>query len=204
MMFTENKKRFARRSALSVAMLALSIVSLGLVPNFKSVVHASPGSECSDDCQEQLTAARAATAQYHNESKALANGFISTFQCVSVPGLGAMGVHYINPARMMNTTVTASEPETLLYLRQGDGTMRLVGLEYVAPVLSNGIPWFGGPSNPPPVIDNAAPVLFGRTFDGPMPGHGPGQPWHYSLHVWAWRDNPYGLFVPFNPKLSCQ
>jgi len=203
-MFTENKKRFAQRSALIVAMLALSTVSLGLVPNFKPVVHASPGSECSDDCQEQLTAARAATAPYHNESKALADGFISTFECVEVPGLGAMGVHYINPARMMNTIVTASEPETLLYLRQGDGTMRLVGLEYYAPVLSNGIPWFGGPTNPPPVIDNPAPVLFGRAFDGPMPGHEPGQPWHYDLHVWAWRDNPYGLFVPFNPKLKCQ
>ena len=164
---------------------------------------AKSGDECPDDCQEQLTEARIATAAYHDESKALADGFVSTVQCVQVPGLGAMGVHYINPARMMDTDVEASQPETLLYIRQGDGLMRLVGLEYYAPVLSNGQPWFGGRNAPPPVIDNPAPVLFGRTFDGPMPGHGPGQPWHYSLHVWAWRHNPRGLFFPFNPKLSC-
>ena len=182
-MFTKTNQRFAKRLALAVAFLALFAVSLSLTPFFKAVVQASPGGDCPDDCQEQLTEARAATAQYHNESKALADGFFSTFECVSVPGLGAMGVHYVNPARSMDISVSASQPETLLYIRQSDGTMRLVGLEYVAPVLSNGIPWFGGPSNPPPVIDNAAPVLFGRTFDGPMPGHGPGQPWHYDLHV---------------------
>jgi hypothetical protein len=203
-MFTETNKGFVKRLALALALLALFTASIGLIPFFKTVVHASPGNECPDDCQEQLTAARAATAQYHNESKALADGFFSTFECVAAPGLGAMGVHYINPARMMNTSVDASEPETLLYIRQNDGTMRLVGLEYFAPVLSNGIPWFGGPNSPPPVVDNPAPVLFGQTFDGPMPGHGPGQPWHYDLHVWAWRDNPRGLFFPFNPKLSCQ
>ena len=203
-MFTKTNKRFVKRSALTVALLALFAVSLGVTTFFKAVAQASPSGDCSDDCQEQLTEARAATAQYHNESKALADGFFSTFECVSVPGLGAMGVHYVNPARSVDISVAVSQPETLLYIRQDDGTMRLVGLEYVAPVLSNGIPWFGGPSDPPPVIDNAAPVLFGRTFDGPMPGHGPGQPWHYDLHVWAWRDNPRGLFFPFNSKLICQ
>ena len=203
-MFTETNKRFVKRSALAVALLALFAVGLSLTPFFKAVVQASPSGDCPDDCQEQLTEARAATAQYHNENKALADGFFSTFDCVSVPGLGAMGVHYVNPARSMDISVTASQPETLLYIRQDDGTMRLVGLEYVAPVLSNGIPWFGGPNNPPPVIDNAAPVLFGRTFDGPMPGHEPSQPWHYDLHVWAWRDNPRGMFFPFNSKLTCQ
>jgi len=204
MMFTERKKQFVKRATVAAALLALLAVGLSLIPSLRAVVHASAGSECSDDCQEQLTTARAATAQYHNESKALADGFLSTLECVEVPGLGAMGVHYVNPARMMDTSVNASQPEALLYIRQSDGTMRLVGLEYVAPVLSNGLPWFGGPSNPPPVIDNPAPMLFGRSFDGPMPGHEPGQPWHYDLHVWAWRDNPNGLFFPFNSKLRCQ
>ena len=203
-MFTKTHKRFVKRSTLIVALLAVFVVSLGVTPFFKAEVQALASSECNDDCQEQLTEARAATAGYHNENQALADGFFSTFECVSVPGLGAMGVHYVNPARSMDISVAVSQPEALLYIRQNDGTMRLVGLEYIAPVLSNGIPWFGGPNNPPPVIDNAAPVLFGRTFDGPMPGHEPGQPWHYDLHVWAWRDNPRGLFFPFNSKLVCQ
>jgi hypothetical protein len=203
-MFTETIQRFVKRSALAVALLALFAASLAPIPFFNAVVKASASGDCPDNCQEQLTEARAATAQYHKESKALADGFFSTFECVEVPGLGAMGVHYVNPARMMDISVNASEPEALLYFRQPDNTMRLVGLEYVAPALSNGAPWFGGENTPPPVVDNPAPVLFGRTFDGPMAGHTPGQPWHYDLHVWAWRDNPLGLFFPFNSKLSCQ
>lgn len=202
-MFSETNRKFVKRLLLVVTLS--SLLSFGLISTFKPSVQAKASSdECPKACQEELTRAKAATASYHNESEALEDGFVSTFECVQAPGLGAMGVHYINPLRMMNTTVDASQPETLLYIKENDGTMRLVGLEYYAPVLSNGIPWFGGPNNPPPVIDNPAPVLFGQTFDGPMPGHGPGQPWHYDLHVWAWRNNPRGLFFPFNPKLSCQ
>jgi hypothetical protein len=24
-----------------------------------------------------------------------------------------------------------------------------------------------------------------------------------ALHIWAWRDNPHGTFVDFNPNVSC-
>ena len=203
-MLNTASKKAPRRLALVVALL--SLLSVGLSSGFRPAAKAGarPSDECSRECQEQLARARAATAKYHNEPKALEDGFVSTYECVSVPSLGAMGVHYINPLRMMDTSVDATQPEALLYVQQNDGKMRLVGLEYVAPALSNGQPWFGDANNPPPVVDNPAPVLFGQTFDGPMPGHTPGQPWHYDLHVWAWRDNPRGLFFPFNPKLSCQ
>src|SRR5688500_7454767 len=160
-MSTKTNRNTPKRSILAVVVLALFISGASLTPILNPTAQA--GRECDDDCQEQLTAARAATAQYHNEGKALEDGFISTFQCVQVPGLGAMGVHYINPLRMMDTNVDASQPEILLFSPQNDGKMRLVGLEYYAPVLSNGAPWFGGPSSPPPVVDNPAPVLFGKT-----------------------------------------
>jgi hypothetical protein len=205
-MATQTKKQFTSRRVLATGVLTLLAMGLTVMPSLtlSSQAVAPKDRDCDDECQEQLTQARAATAQYHNESKALEDGFISTFQCVEVPGLGAMGVHYINPARLADPAVDASRPETLLYIRQNDGKMRLIGLEYVAAVRSNGAPWFGAPNNPPPVVDNPAPMLFGQTFAGPMPGHGPGEPWHYDLHVWAWRDNPRGLFFPFNSKLSCQ
>jgi hypothetical protein len=202
-MFTETVRSFAKKLALALALL--SLMSFGTASVLKSAqAMAGSGGDCTAECQEQLARAKAATAAYHNESKALEDGFISTYECVEAPGLGAMGVHYVNPLRMMDTNVNASQPETLLFARQNNGTMRLIGLEYFAPVISNGAPWFGGPNEPPPAVDNPAPVLFGQTFDGPMPGHNPGMPWHYDLHVWAWRDNPRGLFFPFNPKVSCQ
>ena len=27
---------------------------------------------------------------------------------------------------------------------------------------------------------------------------------HYDRHVWIYRDNPNGVFTPFNPAVSCQ
>ena len=29
-------------------------------------------------------------------------------------------------------------------------------------------------------------------------------PAFYELHVWAWRDNPHGMFVDWNPTVSCE
>jgi hypothetical protein len=36
-----------------------------------------------------------------------------------------------------------------------------------------------------------------------MPGHQPGMPIHYDLHVWLWMDNPSGMFAPWNPRVRC-
>jgi hypothetical protein len=159
--------------------------------------------DCNQQCQEELSQARAATALYHQDSKALEGGFIPDHECVQAPGAGGMGFHYFNLARMNDTSVDPASPELLLYEPQADGSRKLVGVEYFAPVIVNGSPWFGeGP--PPNGQYNAAPVLFGRAFNGPMPGHNPYMPWHYDLHVWIWRNNPAGMFALFNPKVICQ
>lgn len=161
-----------------------------------------PGDDCDQQCQKDLSTARAATAGYHQESRALADGFFPDPICVEAPDVGGMGVHYANPSRTNNLFVDPAAPELLLYEPQPDGTRRLIAVEYFAPVIVNGAPWFG-PGPPPNGQYNAAPVLFGRAFNGPMPGHNPGMPWHYDLHVWLWRNNPAGMFTPFNPKVSC-
>ena len=31
-----------------------------------------------------------------------------------------------------------------------------------------------------------------------------GLPAFYTLHVWAWKQNPKGAFVNWHPKVSCQ
>ena len=199
-------KTLSNRVILSAILMACAVSVTALTPALHHTRAAAiaPTDDCPTDCQRELARARAATAKYHTESSAFADGFISTVQCVAAPGVGAMGVHYINLSRMMNLDVDVTEPETLLYARQPDGSMRLIGLEYYAPVISNGSLWFGDENTPPPAVDNPAPVLFGRAFDGPMAGHEPGQPWHYDMHVWVWRDNPLGMFFPFNPTVSCQ
>jgi hypothetical protein len=156
---------------------------------------------CTGACAEELAAARAATAQYFDEIVALNDGFVPDVACVARPGVGGMGIHYIRPDRASDASVDARFPEVLLYAPEADGRRRLVGVEYFEPVFSNGTPWFG--PGAPPSVDNPPPVLYGRTFVGPMPGHNPQMPWHYELHVWAWRNNPMGTFAQWNPRVSC-
>lgn len=141
-----------------------------------------------------LAKVRRATAKYHNVNAALADGFIPTPVCVSSPD-GGMGIHYINPARLMDPAENILEPEILLYVETADG-LKLIGVEYFYGI--------GAPDTPIPNPAPPAPVLFGRSFDGPMDAHEPGQPPHYDLHVWVWQANPSGMFAMFNPNVSCE
>ena len=143
---------------------------------------------------KDLAAVRNATAKYHDVEKALADGFVADHECVAAPGLGGMGIHYINYERIMDPSVNLTEPEVLLYVHSGNG-LKLVGVEYMVAI--------GAPGSPVPDPAPPAPVLFGREFDGPMEGHGPDMPPHYDLHVWVWQPNPSGMFEMFNPNVGC-
>lgn len=139
-----------------------------------------------------LARAYAGTARYHYEPFAIADGYLRAGddECVEVPGLGAMGIHYVNPQRLGR--MDPSRPDTLLYAPGPNGRPQLVAVEF-----------FHADADGDLGTDNDRPSMFGRVFDGPMPGHFPGQPVHYDLHVWLWRYNPAGMFAPFNPSLSC-
>jgi hypothetical protein len=158
----------------------------------------------------ELAAVRQATALFHEVEKATAAGYLDPRggHCDQSPA-GAMGVHSGNPALLQSQTIEPEHPEVLLYLPSEDG-IRLIGVEYVQTVLlrnpETGIvaPWFSQqpwPSNY--VVVTPTPQLFGQTFQGPMPGHVPGMPWHWDLHVWVWANNPSGMFAQWNPALSC-
>lgn len=143
---------------------------------------------------KDLAKVRQATDKYHDVNVALADGFIRTPACVESPD-GGMGIHFINPARLMDSAINLLEPEILLYVETKDG-MKLLGVEYLYGI--------GAPDTHVPIPAPPSPVLFGRTFDGPMEQHEPGQPPHYDLHVWVWKANPTGVFASFNPNVSCQ
>ena len=144
---------------------------------------------------KDLAELRQATTKYHDVNVALADGFIRTPHCIQAPGLGGIGIHFINPARIMDPAINLLEPEILLYL-ETNGGMKLLGVEYMFPI--------GPPDAPVPDPAPPAPILFDRPFDGPMLGHEPGQPPHYDLHVWVWQANPDGIYSPFNRNVSCQ
>jgi hypothetical protein len=166
--------------------------------------HREDAARCSAECQADVERARSVTARYRDEKMALLDGFVPTIKCESLgPEDGAMGIHYLKAAQYFTPHQPSVEtPEALLYMPEATGARRLVGLEYALPVSQDGVPYYG--IDPPDRARiNPPPVLFGHSYDGPMQGHVPGQPWHYDLHVWAWSHNPRGMFAQHNPQETC-
>jgi len=136
-----------------------------------------------------LKQAKAATARFNSVAQALKTGYVRpvgpvSATCVSSP---AGGLHFENPALMADPALDMRKPEILVYAPKRNGGLKLVAVEYF--VASGQV--------------TAAPTLFGHTFQGPMPGHHPGMPAHYDLHVWLFEPNPSGMFAQFNPNVHC-
>jgi hypothetical protein len=179
------------------------IISLAMVLAFPLGERISAQEDCDADCHQLLGAVRAATAKYQRESVALADGYVADPVCVSSPA-GGMGTHYVNVALVQEPGVDPLRPEVLLYATMKNGKRKLIGVEYLAPLIVTGVgPWYNYMGTPTPGTYDPAPTLFGQTFDGPMAGHNPFMPWHYDQHVWIWQHNPDGMFAQFNPTVEC-
>lgn len=133
---------------------------------------------------------RRATERYQDVSAATSAGYSLFLGCVSSPQDGAMGIHYVNGDLVGDGTLDASRPEALMYEPTG-GKMELVGVEYIVIAAA----WDQANKTPP--------TLMGQLFHyNPAPNRY-GIPAYYALHVWAWRRNPRGVFMDWNPRVSC-
>ncbi len=176
-----------RRMFLLVTLGAVVAATMALA----GVAYAGPG-DANPDAEKGLTQVRQATTKYHDEGKAIADGYVRTDHCVSVPGLGGMGYHYVNPALIGDPSIDPLKPEVLLYAPTDNGERKLVAVEYLAFDADGDLS-----------TDDDRPKLFGVPFNGPMEGHEPGMPVHYDLHAWIFQGNPDGVFADFNPKVRC-
>jgi hypothetical protein len=157
--------------------------------------------------QNQILAdIRSATAKYHDLDAAVADGYQLDPHCVEHPDLGAMGHHAVNMSRII-PAVVPSEPGVLVYEPMKNGKYRLVAAEFLVPAE----PWDAANSGPPMLgdeeFDDHREIIwvedeFGELVPVNAKG-GPPFP-HYQLHVWVWKNNPNGMYVPFNPKVRCQ
>ena len=138
----------------------------------------------------ELQAVRAATAKYNDVNVALADGYVPASPCEASPA-GTMGIHYFNP-QLAGPGVDPLHPEVLLYLPNGKGSVKLVGVEY-----------FQADADQNLDTHDDRPFLFGQGFQGPMLGHNPQMPIHYDLHVWVHEANPAGVFAQWNPAIHC-
>lgn len=157
---------------------------------------AGPGNVTPASADDATSAARRATAGYHDISAATADGFgelrdKNGIACIDSPA-GGMGIHYVLGSRVGNAAENVETPEALIYEPQKNGRLRLVGLEYV--VLQS--TWQGAGNTAPP-------SLFGRSFELVASGNRYGLPAFYELHAWIWKHNPNGMFEDWNPTVSC-
>ena len=140
-----------------------------------------------------VQAVRDATERFRDVSRATAEGYALQFGCVSGGDFGAMGLHFIKGPLVGDGDVNVAYPEIVLYEAQPNGHLRLTGADYL--VIADD--W--NKKHP-----NAGPPQLGgqlfHLFDTPNRF---GLPAFYTLHVWAWKDNPNGTFTNWNPDVSC-
>jgi hypothetical protein len=132
---------------------------------------------------------REATAVYRDINRAIDAGYTQFGGCVSGPEAGAMGVHFVK-GELVDATLDANQPEALIY-EMKEGVARLVGVEYITPVAA----W--------DAAEDGHPILSGQHFHLLGTPNRYRMPALYTLHVWAWRENPNGTFVDWNPRVSC-
>jgi hypothetical protein len=135
---------------------------------------------------------REATERFKDVSVAEGEGYGLLFGCVSGPDWGAMGLHYVNLPLVADGELDPTRPEIVIYEPLPNGKLRMTGADF---------------------------LVFAADWDKKHPGEAPqlggqllhlfespnrfGLPAFYTLHVWAWKDNPNGAFVNWHPNVSC-
>jgi hypothetical protein len=139
-----------------------------------------------------VQAVRQATESFRDPAFAQAVGYTPLFGCVSGPDRGAMGQHFVNFSLVADGVLDAAHPELVIYESLPNGHLRLTGAEFL--VLKD--QWDAAHAEPP--------QLMGQLFhlnDAPNRYRLPA---FYSLHVWAWKENPFGAFANWHPHVSCE
>jgi len=179
---------------------------------------AAAGLKMTTAAEPDLAAVRKATERFRDVKVALAEGYIrdpfdlcDTAEMMGRPGsLGAMGVHYFKPEVLgitappnpkVNGTGIHTDfltPSILIYEPQANGSLELVAVENLAFEAA----WKAAGNAAPPSFHG---VAYNYMADDPKTAADEAHQFapHFDRHVWIYRENPSGVFAPFNPKVSC-
>lgn len=169
--------------------------------------------------EPDLEAVRAATERFRDVEVALAEGYVrdpmdlcDTAEMMGRPAeLGAMGIHFFRPDLLgitappdprVDGTGTHTDflrPSILIYEPQSDGRLVLVAVENLVFQAS----WHAAGNAERPSFHG---VPYDHMFDDPATAVDEAHMFepHYDRHVWIYRDNPRGMFAPFNPAVTCR
>lgn len=173
----------------------------------------------SSGAEPSLDEVRAATERFKDVNVALAEGYLrdpmdicETAEMMGRPAdLGAMGIHFFRPDLLgltedsgdrvngNGTHMDFLNPSILIYEPQADGTLVLVAVENLVFAKA----WKEAGNTEPPSFQG---VFFDSMMDDPNTAADEAHMFepHFDRHVWIYRENPNGVFTPFNPAVSCQ
>lgn len=178
---------------ITAAFITAMVLAVGLAA---TLAHGSTRVASHSSNQNALDTVRGATGRYHSLTVAQASGYAllkdkAGIACIDNPGVGAMGVHYVNGTLVNSGQVNPLKPQALVYEPAANGQLNLVAVEYITFQQQ----W--------DATHGAPPMLFGQPFMLTPDGNRFGLPAFYSLHAWIWQDNPTGTFSMWNPQVSC-
>jgi hypothetical protein len=185
-------RRFAQHAVAGV----LVLLNLASSPVLAQSAHAHAAAAPARAHQKAQASAlvqvvRDATARFHDVAVAEHEGYFLQFGCVSGSDYGAMGMHFVNGLLVEDGELDATRPEIVIYEPQPDGSLQLIGADYL--VLADA--WNAKNASPPELMGQ----LF-HLFEAPNRF---GLPAFYTLHVWAWKHSPTGTFVNWHANVSC-
>ena len=192
-------------------MFAGALGAWATASNTRTATSPAPGEPTLDDV-------RRATERFRDVNVALAEGYIrdpfdlcDTAEMMGRPAsLGAMGIHYFRPDLLgitappsprvdgVGTHLDFLKPSILIYEPQANGSVELVAVENLAFAAA----WRKAGHTNPPTFHG---VPYDSMVDDPNTSTDEAHMFapHYDRHVWLYRDNPRGVFTPFNPAVSC-
>lgn len=200
------------KTALAIACLSLAATINATASQAGQAYQPGPG-------EPTLEEVRRATERFRDIDAAIAEGYIrdrfdlcDTAAMMGKPAsLGAMGVHYFRPELLgisappsprVNGNGTHTDflkPSILIYEPQADGSLALVAVENLVFTKA----WHESGHATPPTFHG---VAYDTMADDPQTAADDAHMFepHYDRHVWIYRENPNGVFAPFNPAVTCE
>jgi hypothetical protein len=172
---------------------ALTLAALWLSFSQSRAIHAQTHAARHDRAETGalVKVVREVTQRFRDVRVAEAEGYALAFGCVSGGEYGAMGLHYVNFPLVLDGVLDPTRPEIVIYEPLPNGRLRLIGADFL--VLAGD--WHSKNMAPPELMGQLL-----HLFESPNRF---GLPDFYTLHVWAWKDNPTGTFSNWHARVSC-
>lgn len=174
---------------------------------------------CSATVEPTIDQVRQAAERYRDVRVAIAEGYTTDNKCVDAQMLGfpaeqgAMGLHYVRRDLLglsntpqgqgrvsgTGTHTDFAKPAMLVYEPRADGSLELVAVENL--VFKKA--WELAGNDKPPSFRGNPYLLLSDNPKTPLDEAHRYEP-HYELHAWVIRENPLGMFAPFNPRVTCE